>query len=142
MRCYEIMKTQVAACWVYDSIENVASRMRSRDVGFLPVCNDAGEVVGTVTDRDLVVRAMAEGRSYDLPVHSVMTTPPIACHAEDPIRRVEELMRRHRKSRMICVDDQDRPVGVISLSDIAEADHAWRAGRVLRDVSARERHLA
>lgn len=140
MRCHEIMKTDVVSCWLYDPIWSIASRMRSRDIGFLPVCDDTGEVVGTVTDRDLVVRAMAERLSYDAPVHRVMTARPIACHADDDVRRAEELMRTHYKSRMICVDDRGRPVGVISLSDIADADYPWRVGRVLRDVSSRERH--
>jgi CBS domain-containing protein len=140
MRCHEIMKTNLATCWIYDPIRSIAARMRARDVGFLPVCNDQGEVVGTITDRDLVIRAMADQLSYDAPVHVVMSTPPIACHANDDISRVEALMRRHFKSRMLVVDDYGRPVGVISLSDIADAEFAWRAGRVFRDVTARERH--
>lgn len=140
MLCREIMKTDVATCWIYDPIANVAARMRARDVGFLPVCNDAGEIVGTITDRDLVVRAMAERMDADAPVHRVMSTHPITCHKNHDIRIAEDLMRRYMKSRMICVDDVGHPVGVISLSDIAEADYPWRTGRVLRDVAARERH--
>jgi CBS domain-containing protein len=142
MRCHEIMKTNVASCWVYDPIASVAARMRARDVGFMPVCNDAGEVVGTITDRDLVIRAMADRASSDLPVHRVMSTPPIACHPTDDIEHAEDLMRRHYKSRMVCVDGRGRPVGVISLSDIADVEYAWRAGRVLRDIAARERHTS
>lgn len=140
MLCSELMKTDLATCWIYDPIASVAARMRSRDVGFMPVCNDAGEIVGTITDRDLVVRAMASRLDYDAPVHRVMSTHPIAVHPNHDIRVAEDLMRRHLKSRMICVDDLGRPVGVISLSDIAEAEYPWRAGRVLREVASRERH--
>ena len=140
MLCRELMKTDVATCWVYDPIASVAARMRSRGVGFLPVCNDAGEIVGTITDRDLVVRAMADRMDGDAPVHRVMSMHPIAVHPSHDIRVAEDLMRRHFKSRMICVDDLGRPVGIISLSDIAEAEYPWRTGRVLRDVASRERH--
>lgn len=138
MRCHQIMKTNIALCWVQDPIANVAARMRSRDVGFVPVCNDAGVVVGTVTDRDLVIRALADRAPHDLPVHRVMTTPPVTVSPYDDLERAEDLMRRYHKSRIVCVDDSGRPVGVISLSDIADVEYSWRTGRVLRDVTSRE----
>lgn len=140
MRCHEVMKTNIATCWLYDPIANVAARMRSRGIGFMPVCDDNGDVIGTITDRDLVVRAMADRLSYDAPAHRVMSTPAMTCSPHDDIERAEDLMRRHYKSRIVCVDQRGRPVGVISLSDIADVEHAWRAGKIFRDVAARETH--
>jgi CBS domain-containing protein len=140
MLCQEVMKRNLASCWVYDPIASVAVGMRARDVGFMPVCDDAGEIVGTITDRDLAVRAMADHLPYETPVHRVMSVHPITCRSDDDLRVAEDLMRRHYKSRIVCVDRAMRPVGVISLSDIAGVEYPWRAGRVLRDVTNRERH--
>lgn len=138
MRCRDIMKTDVDMCWVMDSAADVAERMRVRGIGFMPVCNDSGEVVGTITDRDLAVRLLARRLPYETPVHRIMSTAPVTCSPFDPLDLAEERMRRYHKSRIICVDDRMWPVGVISLSDIAEEEHAWRAGRVLREVASRE----
>ena len=139
MRCNDIMKVHVETCWVMDSCADVAERMRSCGIGFLPVCNDAGEIVGTITDRDLTVRLLAYRMTYDTPVYRVMSTGPVTCKPEDALSFAEELMRSCHKSRIVCVNAQMVPVGVISLSDIAEADFSWRAGKMLRDVSSRER---
>src|SRR5262245_4329462 len=59
MKCSDLMKTDVECCDADESIVFVAERMRLRNVGFVPVCNAAGAVVGTITDRDLVVRVLA-----------------------------------------------------------------------------------
>lgn len=140
MRCKDIMKTDVETCWVLDAAADVAGRMRMTGVGFMPVCSDTGEIVGTITDRDLAMRVLAERRPHGTPIHRVMSVDPVTCSPFDDLAFAEELMRRWRKARIVCVDDRMRPVGVISLSDIADAEYAWRAGRVLRDVSARETH--
>jgi CBS domain-containing protein len=134
------MKTDIESAWIMDATADVAERMRVRGVGFVPVCNDAGEVVGTITDRDIAIRLVAARLPYGTPVHRVMSTGPVTCSPEDSLAFAEDLMRRAHKSRMICIDDRLRPVGIISLSDVADADYAWRAGRVLRDVSWREEH--
>lgn len=140
MRCREIMKRNVETCWVYDSAADVAERMRVRGVGFVPVCDDSGAVVGTVTDRDLAIRLVAERLPHETPIHRIMSEEPIVCSPDDDLDRAEKLMSRFRKSRIVCVDDRMRALGVISLSDIADAEYAWRAGRVLRDVTDREVH--
>jgi CBS domain-containing protein len=140
MRCREIMKTDIESCWDMDSVADVAERMRVRGVGFVPVCDDGGEVVGTITDRDIAVRLVAQRLPHHTPVHRIMSTGPVTCSPEDTLAFAEDLMRRFHKSRIICIDDRMRPVGVISLSDVASQDFPWRAGRTLREVSWREAH--
>lgn len=138
MRCRDLMKSPVVCSKLDDSASDTAARMRSRKIGFVPVCDESGRVVGTVTDRDLVVRVLAERSSSGTPIRLVMTPGPVTCRPNDELQTAEDLMRRYHKSRIICVDEGFKPVGVISLSDIATHDEAARAGELLRAISERE----
>lgn len=145
MLCRELMRTPVISSHLDDTASRTAALMRTRKIGFLPVCDEGGRVVGTVTDRDLAVRVLAEcgpGSSTPLlastPLRYVMTPGPVTCSPDDDLERAEELMRSYHKARIICVDGDRRPVGVISLSDIARRDHASRVGELLRDITERE----
>jgi CBS domain-containing protein len=136
----DIMKTDVEACWVMEPAADVAARMRARGVGFLPVCNDTGEVVGTITDRDLTVRLLAQRLPYGTPIHRVMSTNPVTCSPYDDLELAEDIIRRYHNRRIICVDDRLRPVGIISRTDVAEAGagYGWRPGRLLRESALRD----
>lgn len=138
MRCEEIMKRDVHCTSPNQSAEVAARRMRDQNVGFLPVCDDGGRVIGAVTDRDLTIRLLAEGRPGQTPIEILMSREVISCRKEDDVQRAEELMARHRKSRIMCIDEDERLVGVISLSDIAQHERGTRASDTLRQVSARE----
>ncbi len=138
MRCRELMKTPVVCSSLDEGACDTAARMRTRKIGFVPVCDGLGRVVGTVTDRDLAIRVLAEHSSLRTPLRHVMTPGPVTCRPEDDLEVAENLMRRNHKSRIICVDDDFKPVGVISLSDIAEREEAARAGELLRAISERE----
>lgn len=137
MLCRDIMN-KVECCWLDDPVADVAGRMRARHVGFLPVCNHEGQVVGTITDRDLAVRVLADRLSLDTPVHAVMSKGPITCRPNDLLEDAEQLMERYFKWRIVVVDGHRRPVGVISLSDIADAELPTRAAKLLREISARD----
>ncbi|MEW5847529.1 MAG: CBS domain-containing protein [Myxococcota bacterium] len=139
MKCHEIMKTSVECCDPNDEIREVARRMAEKNIGFMPVRDEVGRVLGTVTDRDLVVRVLATDRDLETTrVHEVMSQPIIACRPTDDLHEAERLMSRHRVSRVICVDEHQRPVGVISLSDVADVERGARAATVLRNISHRE----
>jgi CBS domain-containing protein len=112
--------------------------MRDEHVGFLPVCDANGRVIGTITDRDLTIRVLARGRAPTTSVDDVATREVVACRPHDDLFTAEELMAKHHKSRMICVDEDYRLVGIISLSDIAEHEDGAAASNVLRRVSERE----
>jgi CBS domain-containing protein len=137
MRCRDIMNN-VECCFIDDPVADVADRMRARHVGFLPVCNAYGQVIGTITDRDLTTRVLADRLSGDIPVQTVMSRGPITCKPDDLLEDAEQLMERYYKWRIICVDHMRRPVGVISISDIADAEQAARTGKLLREVSSRD----
>jgi len=137
MRCGEVMN-KVECCFVDDSVAHVAGRMRARHVGFLPVCNDHGQVIGTITDRDLTVRILADRLSPETPVQAVMSKGPITCRVDDPLEDVERMMERYYKWRIVVVDGRRRPIGIISISDVADAEPYGRTGKLLREISSRE----
>jgi CBS domain-containing protein len=138
MRCDEIMKRDLACVSPHDTVQKAAKRMRDENVGFLPVCDADKKILGTITDRDLAIRVLADARAATTAVNDVLTREVVACRPEDDLRKAEELMSKHQKSRMMCVDGSGRLVGVISLSDIARRDSGRRASQTLRNVSERE----
>ena len=139
MLCGELMKTAVECLAPTDSAEIAAKRMRDRNVGFLPVCDGDLRVVGTLTDRDLTVRLLAEQLPPTTPVSDLMTREVVACGAVDSVARAEELMGLNRVARIVCTERDGTLLGIISLSDLAQHDSAARAGMTLRDVTQRER---
>lgn len=137
MKCEDVMKKVVESVSPEDTVLAAARRMRDEHVGFLPVCGDSREILGTVTDRDIAIRIVAEGRAGTTLIREIMSRDVIACSPNDSVKRAEQLMSQHQKSRIVCADDGGRLVGVISLSDIAQQD-TGHAARVLRNVTLRE----
>ena len=138
MRCELLMKTFVECVSPFDSVETAAQVMRARNIGFLPVCDERSDrVVGTLTDRDIALRVVADRKPASTPVASIMTHDAVSCSPEDDITTAEELMAENLVSRIMCIDDQGELVGVISLSDIALMD-GENAVKTLEQVSARE----
>ena len=139
MNCSDLMKSDVACCAASASIVEVAQCMRDRHIGFVPVCDSHGMVVGTLTDRDLAIRVLAE----QLPLESttageVMTQGIVYCKPHDSLYAAEQLMSKHKVSRIVCVDETMRPVGVISLSDVATTETGGKSSAILRSIAQRE----
>ena len=138
MQCEVLMKTYVECVSPQDSVETAAQVMRARNIGFLPVCDEKSDrVVGTLTDRDIAIRVVADHKPATTPVASVMTRDAVVCRPQDDITIAEDLMAENLVSRIMCVDEDGELVGVISLSDIALMD-GEQAARTLEQVSARE----
>ena len=138
-RCADLMKTNLQVVREDDSLRVAAETMAAANVGFLPVCDDWGKAVGTLTDRDIVVRAVAQTYDPDLRrVGEIMTHNVVTCRPSDDLALAEQFMAQYQVSRLVVTDDDDTLVGVISLSDIAEHEPARRAARTLRSVAARE----
>ena len=138
MRCEEIMKRDVEYVDSAEPIQTAACRMRDANVGFLPVCDSTRKVLGAITDRDIALRIVADGRPPTTAIGDVMTREVVACAPGDDVRRAEELMGKKHKSRMIVADEEWRLVGVISLSDIAQVEDASRASQTMKQVTERE----
>jgi len=137
MLCKDLMKIEVECVSPQTSVQDAACRMRDRNIGFLPVCDSTGRVLGTVTDRDIAIRFVAEDGFASDEIEGIYTDEVIACRPEDDVGYAREMMSQNQKSRIMCVDPTGRLRGVISLSDIVELDEQAGAA-TLRDVSARE----
>lgn len=139
MRCEELMKRDPECVRPQDSIHEAARLMRDRGIGFLPVCDEDRKVLGTVTDRDIVIRAVADNRPLQSTTcEDIMSREVVCCLPDDDLSDCEAKMASHRKSRIMICDADERLVGVISLSDIAQHERSRKAGKTLRSVTARE----
>jgi CBS domain-containing protein len=113
--------------------------MAERNIGFLPIRDGKGQVVGTLTDRDIVVRVVARGLDPAATLlQDVYTRDIVACAPDDELSVAEALMSKHKKSRIICLDAARHLAGVISLSDVARFETGARSSALLRAVAQRE----
>jgi CBS domain-containing protein len=123
-----------------DVVQLAAVKMREHGVGFLPVCGVDNKPVGVITDRDIAIRAVAEGKPANTKVSAVMTADAVFVSDEDDLSAAEDLMVRRQKSRIMCTDDNGGVSGVISLSDLPGFESARKSGAVFAKVAEREAH--
>ncbi len=133
MRVEELM-SDAKCCRPSDTVIRCAKLMRDESIGFVPICDDAGEPVGAITDRDLTIRVLADGRSPDEKISAFMTKDVISCRTSDDSEEIARLMRDHRKSRVMVCDEGGKLVGVVSLQDIAESASEEETGETLQEV--------
>ena len=139
MRCDEVMRRDVVTLPPDASVLAAAERMRDADVGFLPICDSDGVLVGVLTDRDIVVRACAPGLDLaTTAVARVMTTVLATCRPRSSLSVAERAMRKSRKARLPVLDPKGHLVGVLSLSDVVQYETARRTGRIVFDLSQRK----
>jgi len=141
MKCRDIMSVDLQ--WISSgaSVQSAAQIMRDRSVGMLLVLElgPGVRVAGVVTDRDLAIRGCADARSPTATrVIDVASKEVVACHASDDLAVVEALMRESQKSRVVVLDEINRAVGVVSLTDVLAHDRPGRAVKTARAVLARE----
>lgn len=114
----DVMARDVEVVGPNESLTEVAARMRELGVGFLPVC-EGDRILGTVTDRDLVVRGMAEGLDLSAAVEQVMTAKVEWLFEDHGLDEAAELMREKQIRRTLVVDRDNNLVGVVALGDLA-----------------------
>ena len=137
MLCEEIMKRDIECLSAEDTAQTAARKMREANVGFLPICDKANKVLGTLTDRDIAIRMVADAKPATTVVSDLMTRDIVSCRPKDDIRKAEQLMGNKQKSRILCTDESGKLVGIISLSDIAQRDTGGVA-QTMRAVTERE----
>ena len=134
MNIREVMTSNPRTIAPTDSIQNAARIMRDEDTGVVPVV-DNGRPVGLVTDRDIVVRAVAEDGQLSRPVSDIVTTGVVSASPDMSTREAAELMSEHQIRRLPVVEN-DRLIGIVSLGDLAVKDARDRiTGDTLEKVS-------
>ncbi len=118
------------------TLKEAAQRMRDLDSGVMPV-GERDRLVGMLTDRDITVRATAEGKDPNgTPVREVMTTEVVYCFEDDDVRDAARKMEEHQVRRLIVLNRDKRLVGIVALGDIAvHAPSDQLAGEITEAVS-------
>lgn len=133
----EIMTSQVECTRPDASLQEAAERMRDLDVGPLPVCGDNDRLVGIVTDRDITIRAVAQGQDpCTTRVRDVMTPQIIYCFEDQDVEEAAKLMKENQIRRLAVLNSDKRLVGILSLGDLAvDTQDEEMAGATLEAVS-------
>lgn len=136
MKINEIMTRNVECVSPSLKISLAAEKMLNEDIGFLPIC-EHDRVIGTVTDRDITIRSVAQGRDPRLaPISEIMTSTIFHCYEDDDVETVAKAMEDDAVRRMLIFDRDDQLVGVVSLGDIARAkDESGLAGETLSGIA-------
>ena len=134
MKVSEIMTRDVRLLSPDQTIREAASLMADIDVGSLPV-GDNDRLVGMITDRDIVIRAVAQGKSADTKVADVMSKEILYCVDTDEIDDVARNMGKAQVRRLPVVNSDKRLVGIVSLGDLARNDDPATIGRTVSRVS-------
>ncbi|HEX8668306.1 MAG TPA: CBS domain-containing protein [Allosphingosinicella sp.] len=135
MKVAECMTTDVEIVTPEQPIQQAAQFMLRADAGALPV-GDGERLIGMVTDRDIAVRAVAEGRGPDTPVRDVMTEDLVFVYDDDDVENAAMMMSDRQVRRLpVLSRDGERLVGIVSLGDISRSDDAESASVALDGVT-------
>jgi CBS domain-containing protein len=142
MNVSEIMSKQPRTVTPETPVSDAAQLMKEEDVGMVPVIEQVGgaetraRLVGVITDRDIAVRVVAEGRSGDAPVRDVMSGGVKTCAPDDSVDTVLALMGREQVRRVPIVDERGSLVGVVSQADLArKASAEGKVERTVEEIS-------
>lgn len=113
----DVMSTNIAYCTSVDNVFEAATKMKQEDVGIIPVV-DNNRLIGLVTDRDIILRGLAEKHPGSESITEVMSTNVISVSPDEPVERATELMARYQVRRLPVVE-HDKLVGMVSLGDLA-----------------------
>jgi CBS domain-containing protein len=121
MKIAEVMTSDVEVVKPDQTIREAASFMLRGDAGSIPVC-DGRRLQGMITDRDIAVRAVAEGRGPDTPVTEIMTSDVLYAYEDEDVADVAAKMSQQQVRRMPVVSREDKQlVGIVSIGDLSNA---------------------
>jgi len=135
MRIKEIMSHPVVICPIGATLDAAARLMWEFDCGNIPVVNDDGQLAGVITDRDVCMAAYTQGRPLaEIAVTTAMSKAVVSARPEDAIESVEHLMRDNQIRRVPIVDADNRPIGMVSMNDLARLPTKGRKSSVDREL--------
>ena len=138
MKVTEIMTKDPACCEPETSLQEVAKLMLVNDCGEIPVVDSQRTMrpVGVVTDRDIVVRCVAEGKNpLAADAGDVMSSPVVTITADMDVDEVGDMMEEHQVRRIPVVDEAGAVCGIVAQADIARHAHPREVAEVVREVS-------
>jgi CBS domain-containing protein len=135
-KCREIMTKNLRTATRETSLREVAAMMRDGDMGAVPIV-DGERLVGIVTDRDIVVRALCEGKGPDSPVSEAMTTELFSVKPDDFIFEAVRLMGERQVRRVPVVNDDGSLAGIIAMADVAlEMEDQQEIAETMEEISS------
>lgn len=139
MKVRDIMTESPTCITRAETLQNAAMKMRDENVGALPVVGDHvnKEFIGMVTDRDIAVRAVAEGKACDTTIAGIMTRDNlVTAHADDDVNDVMKAMGTHQVRRVPVLDEHNRIIGIVAQADIAtKVDKDRKTGDIVQEIS-------
>ncbi len=120
MLAKQIMSQPVSVCPLSVNLDQAARLMWETDCGAVPIVDSSGRAIAMLTDRDICMAAFTQGRPLqEIGVGVAMSTSLVGCAPDDTLAHVERLMARHQIRRLPVLDPEGRPVGMVSLNDLA-----------------------
>lgn len=134
MQVKEVMTRGVETLNARATVQEAAETMRSQDVGIIPIV-EGNDVIGTVTDRDIVIRAIAAGKDpRSTTVTDILTPEIVYCYEDADVQEAADRMIQRQLRRVMVLDRDDKIVGIASVGDLSTGD-VGLSGEVLRAVS-------
>jgi CBS domain-containing protein len=134
-KVHEVMTKRPRGVSPDTPLSQVAAVMESEDIGAVPVV-EGDELVGMVTDRDIVIRAVAKGKNPSgMPVREIFSREVVAVGPDDDLSNALELMASHQVRRVPVVDQENRLVGIVSQADVALEAKEKAVGEMVEEIS-------
>jgi CBS domain-containing protein len=138
-KCSEVMTKNPTCCLPADAVSKAAQWMKKENVGSIPVIESEQnkKLIGIVTDRDLALKVVADGRDVkSTTVADIMTHKIITCHVNDDLQKAVDAMAEHQLRRMPVVDNEHKIVGIISQADVAtRVNQPEETAKMVKDIS-------
>jgi CBS domain-containing protein len=138
-KCNEVMTKNPVCCLPNDSVAKVAELMKNENIGSIPVIENVQtqKLVGIVTDRDLALKIVSEGRdARSTNVEAVMTRKVVTCLVGDDLQKALDAMAEHQLRRIPIVDNDHKIVGIIAQADVAtRVDQPEKTAEMVKEIS-------
>lgn len=133
MQVSEVMHKGINAVNINESVKRVAELMRKEDIGAVPIMENE-KTVGFVTDRDIVINCVASGYNLEDSISHAMTKDVYSVKEDDDIDMATKLMKEKQVSRILVVDQQEMPIGMLSLHDLVETNEKEKNAETLSEI--------
>ncbi|QVK18748.1 CBS domain-containing protein [Mycoplasmatota bacterium] len=136
MKIKEIMTKSVISLKPYNSMKDASILMLEHNIGCIPIIDDDNHPVGIITDRDMIIRGLAQNNDGNTRLEDIMTTNLITVNPEDEVGIATHIMGQRQIRRLLVVDEFDKLVGFLAMADISTtAENDTKAGVALSKIS-------